>query len=169
MDCGGEKWKNFSHSNLKSAQIKMLIGLYLSGLGENRRTAIPKRFLEELGKDLVIAKWYEDCLVLVNTSFWEGLLKRLTGGLGVVSQGVRNIERFILGSAFETEPDDQGRIVIPEPLAKFAGLGKEIAFLGLVDRVEIWDKEIWERRADEIAKTSREYIEKLANERRKVS
>lgn len=145
----------------------MLIGSYLSVLGERRRTAIPKKFLEELGNELVLAQWYESCLVLVNTKFWDGLLDRLTGGLRVASLGVRDIERFILGSAFTVEPDDQGRIVIPEVLAGFAGFDKELVFLGLGNRVEVWSKEIWEKRANEVAKTTREYIENLASERSK--
>ena len=144
----------------------MLIGSYLSILGEKRRTAIPKKFLDELGNELVLAKWYEDCLVLVNKNFWNGLLDRLTGGSKVASLGVRDIERFILGSAFDIEPDDQGRIVVPEVLAKFAGFGNELIFIGLGDRVEVWNKETWEIKEKEVAKTSKEYIEKLANERR---
>jgi len=144
----------------------MLIGSYLSILGEKRRTAIPKKFLDELGNELVLAKWYEDCLVLVNKNFWNGLLDRLTGGSKVASLGVRDIERFILGSAFDIEPDDQGRIVVPEVLAKFAGFGNELIFIGLGDRVEVWNRETWEIKEKEVAKTSKEYIEKLANERR---
>lgn len=143
----------------------MLIGSYLSVLGEKRRTAIPKKFLDELGSQLVLAKWYEDCLVLVKKDFWNGLLDRLTGGSKVASLGVRDIERFILGSAFDVEPDEQGRIVVPEVLAEFAGFGNELVFLGLGDRVEVWDKETWEAKEKEVAKTSKEYIEKLANER----
>ena len=50
----------------------MLIGSYLSVLGEKRRTAIPKKFLDELGGQLVLAKWYEDCLVLVKKDFNPG-------------------------------------------------------------------------------------------------
>jgi len=143
----------------------MLIGSYLSVLGDKRRTAIPKKFLDELGSDLVLAKWYEDCLVLVKKDFWNGLLDRLTGGSKVASLGVRDIERFILGSAFDIEADEQGRIVVPEVLAKFANLGNELVFIGLGDRVEVWNRETWEIKEKEVAKTSREYIEKLANER----
>lgn len=143
----------------------MLIGSYLSVLGEKRRTAIPKKFLEELGSQLVLAKWYEDCLVLVNKNFWNGLLDRLTGGSKVASLGVRDIERFILGSAFDIEPDDQGRIVVPEVLAKFAGLGNELIFIGLGDRVEVWNSETWGIKEKEVAKTSKEYIERLADEK----
>jgi MraZ protein len=144
----------------------MLIGSYLSVLGDKRRTAIPKKFLDELGNDLVLAKWYEDCLVLVRKDFWNGLLDRLTGGSKVASLGVRDIERFILGSAFDIQADEQGRIVVPEVLAKFAGLGNELIFIGLGDRVEVWNKETWEIKEKEVAKTSKDYIENLANERR---
>ncbi len=143
----------------------MLIGSYLSILGEKRRTAIPKKFLDELGNELVLTKWYEDCLVLVNKNFWNGLLDRLTGGSKVASLGVRDIERFILGSAFDIEPDDQGRIVVPEVLAKFADFGNELIFIGLGDRVEVWNRETWEVKEKEVAKTSKEYIERLADEK----
>lgn len=140
----------------------MLIGSYLGVLGDKRRTAIPKKYLKELGQELILAKWYEDCLVLVNKEFWQVLLARLTGGLRVASIGVRDIERFILGSAFEVEPDSQGRIIVPEVLANYANLDKEIMFLGLGDRVEIWSKSVWDKKAEMIAKTTKEFIEKLA-------
>lgn len=145
----------------------MLIGSYLGILGEKRRVAIPKKFLEEFGDKLVIAEWYEGCLILVSVGFWEALLKRLTGGSKVVSLGVRDIERFILGSAFEVIPDGQGRIIVPEILVGFANLNKELVFLGLGDRAEIWSKEIWEKKAEEIGRTTKEFIEDLAKNEKK--
>ncbi len=145
----------------------MLIGSYLGLLGEKRRVAVPKRFLEELGEKLIIAKWYEGCLVLVNVNFWEALLDRLTGGSRVASLGVRDIERYILGSAFEVFPDGQGRIIIPEILASFAGLNKELVFVGLGNRVEIWSKEAWEVKTKEIGSSTREFIENLAENEKK--
>ena len=85
----------------------------------------------------------------------------------MASLGVRDIERFILGSAFEVVADGQGRIVIPEILVSFAGLNKELVFLGLGDRAEIWSKEVWEKKAEEIGSSTREFIENLAkNEKR---
>lgn len=137
----------------------MLIGTYLGNLGDKRRTAIPKKFLSELGKKSILAKWYEDCLILVSYEFWEKLLKRLTGETKVLGLGVRDIERFILGSAFEVESDDQGRIIIPEILVNYAGLNKNLVFVGLTDRVEIWNKEIWDKKSSELAKTTKEFIE----------
>ncbi|MBI3396913.1 division/cell wall cluster transcriptional repressor MraZ [Candidatus Woesebacteria bacterium] len=139
----------------------MLIGSYLGNLGDKRRVAIPKKFLDELGKNPIIAKWYEDCLILVSDNFWKVLLNRLTGGGRNLNLGVRDIERFILGSAFETEPDNQGRIVIPELLAEYANLNKELVFVGLTDRVEIWSKEAWDKKSQGLAIGTKEYIESL--------
>jgi len=139
----------------------MLIGSYLGSLSEKRRVAVPKKFLEGLGEKPIIAKWYEDCLILVGSEFWQELFSRLTGGRKTISYGIRDIERFILGSAFEMEPDEQGRIIIPEMLARYARLGREIVFVGLVDRVEIWPKEVWDEKSESLAKTTKEYIETL--------
>lgn len=139
----------------------MLIGSYLGNLSDARRVAVPKKFLKELGDNPVLAMWYENCLILVSTDFWGRLLTRLTGGKRAVDLGVRDIERFILGSAFETEPDEQGRIVIPEILSSYANLGKETVFVGLIDRVEIWSKAVWDEKSKTLAKTTKEYIENL--------
>lgn len=139
----------------------MLIGSYSGVLSEKRRVAVPRKFLEETGTKLILAKWYENCLILVNTIFWDKLFDRLTGGQRVVTYGIRDNERFILGTAFETEPDEQGRIVIPELLANYAELGKEIVFIGLRDRIEIWSKEMWDKKSEELAQSAREYLENL--------
>lgn len=40
--------------------------------------------------------------------------------------------------------DKQGRILIPAKLRDHAKLVKEVAFIGLLSKVEIWDKETWD-------------------------
>lgn len=140
-------------------RIKMLIGSYIGNLGEKHRTAIPKKFLNELGSEIVIAKWYESCLILVSSKFWNEILGRLTEGTSGLKLGVREIERFILGSAYETEPDVQGRIIIPEILVQYASLNKDLVYVGLVNRVEIWNKNVWDEKSGELAKITKEFIE----------
>lgn len=140
----------------------MLIGSYSGILSPKRRTAVPKKFLEELGNTFIIAKWYEGCLVVVGKSVWEALLERVSPKGTVVTGPVRDTDRFILGSAFEVSPDAQGRIVIPGTLASYANLSEKIVFLGLRDRIEIWNHKAWERRETEIASRAAELIEKLA-------
>ena len=138
----------------------MLIGSYSAVLSDSRRVAVPKKFNLELGEKPILAMWYEDCLILVQNSFWSTLSKELVGSRNK-DFGVREIERFILGSAYETEPDEQGRIIIPESLASYAKFGKELIFLGLMDRFEIWPKDIWDEKSKNLQKSTKEYIDNL--------
>ena len=48
-----------------------------------------------------------------------------------------------MSSAFETEEDGQGRILIPVELREFAKIDKKIVFIGVGNRVEIWAEEVW--------------------------
>lgn len=150
------------HYHLPYLPDIMLMGSFSGILSEARRVAIPRKFLEELGDQPVLAKWYENCLILVNNGFWEELSKRLTGGREKFSLGVRDIERFILGSAYELEPDEQGRIVIPPDLTDYAKVEKEIVFVGLLDRVEVWPKEVWDEKMKKLPRLTREYLEALS-------
>lgn len=140
----------------------MLIGSYAGNVSDARRVAVPKKFLNELGEHPIIAKWYENCLIVVSAEFWNVILQRLTGETKVASLMVRDIERFILGSAYELSPDGQGRVVIPDLLTEYSGIKKDAVFVGLGDRVEIWPKETWDDISKNLAKVTKEYIEELA-------
>lgn len=143
----------------------MLIGQFRSKLTDKDRIAIPKKFRNELGDELILARWYENCLVLVSKEGWESLLKRLIGKTKLVTSPVRDIDRFVLASAFEIKLDKQGRFVVPEILVNYANIGAEVVFVGLGDRVEVWSAANW----NEIEKASQEKaslaIEKIARQK----
>ena len=140
----------------------MLIGQYSSKLTDNKRISVPKKIRDELGDEMVIAKWYEGCLVLVSKENWQKLISRLIGKETIVISPVRDIDRFILASAFEVSLDGQGRFVLPENLMLYAEVVSEVAFIGLGDRVEVWAQDKWrelEKNAEEKASLA---IEKIA-------
>ncbi len=144
----------------------MLIGQYETTITEAKRVAIPKKFRSELGSNFIIARWYEKCLVLVAKNNWTSLMERVTGTNAPVIAPVRRTDRFILGSAFELTPDSQGRAVLPTSLVEYAGLKVEVVFVGLGDRVEIWDKTHWEKEESELANIAGDLIENLNNGQR---
>ncbi|MBQ0102194.1 MAG: division/cell wall cluster transcriptional repressor MraZ, partial [Firmicutes bacterium] len=49
----------------------------------------------------------------------------------------------LYSTAFETEVDQQGRILLPPRLCEYASLIKSVTVIGVGDHVEIWDSEIW--------------------------
>jgi len=64
--------------------------------------------------------------------------------------------------AAECEPDKQGRILIPVKLRESAGLEKDIVFVGVLNKIEIWSKERWDsnndyKNMDEIAEHMSQY------------
>ena len=140
----------------------MLLGSYFGRISHKRRIAVPQKLRASLGESFILAKWYEGCLILVSETGWEALLKRLTGTTELVTKTVRDTDRFILGTAYEMVPDDQGRIVIPGSLAEHAGLTGNVRFVGLMDRVEIWDEIKWLEKEKEVAKNASEIFEKMA-------
>jgi MraZ protein len=140
----------------------MLIGQYRSKLTEKNRVAVPKRFREELGDDLVIAKWYEGCLVMVDKDGWQRLLERLVGNTKFVIEPVRDIDRFVLGSAFDISLDSQGRFVLPDILSEYSQINSEAVFLGLGDRIEVWSDEKWSEVESGAEEKASRAIERIA-------
>lgn len=143
----------------------MLLGTYPARFASGHRVAIPSQFRKELGLSYILARWYEGCLVLVGKEFWDALYKRLTGGETLIVNPIRDTERFILGSAYEVFPDDQGRIVIPERLAFYSNLKDDIYFIGLGEKAEIWDKNTWETKEKEVIKDASKYLDELAKKK----
>lgn len=141
----------------------MLLGTYPAKFVAGHRISVPLVLRKNLGAKFILARWYEGCLVLIDINNWQSLYKRLAGGNNLIVTPIRDTERFILGSAFEVEPDDQGRIVVPEHLINYSGLKEDIYFLGLGDKVEIWDKIAWEEKEKEVVKNAASYIEELSN------
>lgn len=138
----------------------MLIGEYSTKLGEKNRIAVPKKFRSEMGNNLIVAKGYEGCLILVTGEQWT----KVTNGMlnsPYTREAARDTARFIIGSAGEVDTDKQGRFVLPTNLKEYAGLEKEVVFVGLMNRVEIWNAKQWQVRSDYLAKNSSLIAEKL--------
>ena len=60
------------------------------------------------------------------------------------NKNARTFTRFFLGSAVDGGLDKQGRVLISSALRTFAGLEKDVVLVGVLDRVEIWDKAKWD-------------------------
>jgi len=114
---------------------------------------------------MIVAKWYEGCLVLIGETNWDALLKRLTGESKIITAPVRDTDRFILGSAYELDPDAQGRVILPLSLVNYASLSKDVVFIGLGDRAEIWDRKEWEKRESFVSQHAGEFLENLADKK----
>jgi MraZ protein len=140
----------------------MLIGEYETKIGDKKRVAIPKKFRDELGENLILTRGYEGTLILVNKEMWEKIAKEVIEG-SFINKNIRDTTRFLVGSAVEVETDSQGRIVIPNSLHKYGDFEKQAVFVGLYNWIEIWDKKRWEERLKYLDENSEDIAREIQN------
>lgn len=139
----------------------MLIGEYNSKVGEKNRISLPIKFREELGEEIILTRGYEDALIIVNKELWKNIASEVING-SFIDKNIRDTSRFLVGGAKEVQLDSQGRFVIPKPLFDHGGLQTEIVFIGLINWIELWDKQRWEERVNYLKENSDQIAQQLS-------
>ena len=122
----------------------MFIGEYTYSLDEKKRLAVPVKFRNLLGKKAVITRGLDQCLFIFSAKEWESLAEKISK-LPLSQSDVRGFARLMLGGAMEVTIDSMGRVLVPDYLKKYASLNKKVVLVGVLNRVEIWDEDIWEK------------------------
>lgn len=135
----------------------MLLGEYQHNIDAKGRVIVPAKFREELGESFYVTKGLGGCLWAFPPNEWEAILQKFAD-MPIVDS--RDIQRFFFSGATEAEPDGQGRILLPQSLRDFAKLQKDVTFLGVNRRVEIWNTQIWSKVNAEFDETA--IAEKMA-------
>lgn len=143
----------------------MILGQYRFKVGAKNRIALPKKFRDVLGEELVITCGFEKSLIVADKNVWETLLTEEERSF--LSPEARDITRFLLGGATEIELDEQGRFILPKYLAEFAGITHEVVYLGVATHVEIWDALVWEDYKSLMELQMRETARRLGEKTRK--
>lgn len=127
----------------KAKGVISVKGEFKSTLDVKGRMNFPVKLREELGASFVISKTIgAECIKVYSNEDWNALVAKIKE---MPQTKTAMIQRFLFGSAFEIEPDKQGRVLIPAPLREYAGLQTDIVIVGLEGRAEIWDKDKWDK------------------------
>lgn len=135
----------------------MFLGEYTHTIDPKKRLSIPTRLRKELGGTVVITRGPDHCLFLYPQVTWQVIAEKLSR-LPLGQADTRNFVRFQLAGACEEELDSLGRVLVPDLLKNYAGLGSKAVIVGVFDRVEIWSPERW---AD-VQKRTEENADRLA-------
>lgn len=138
----------------------MFIGEYIYSLDEKKRLAIPVKFRKELGKKAILTRGFDNCLVLYPLNEWDKLAKKLEN-LPISRAEVRGFLRIVFSGAVDVTFDKLGRILIPDYLKEYANLKKNVAIIGLANRIEIWDEEKWKEYRKKSEISTQDIAEKL--------
>ena len=121
----------------------MFRGQYEHAIDDKGRLSIPAKLREALGKDKTLVLTSFDAYI---TAFpmraWRTIEERIRAN-PTFKRDMRDFLRLVYSSAEDVEIDSQGRILIPQPLRQRAGITREVVILGVMDQIEIWDKERW--------------------------
>ena len=115
------------------------MGQHQPRLDDKGRIALPARFRDGLGEQVVVTKGMDRCLTIYpHEVFKERILDRLNMA-STASRNVRQLRRALLGHASTETPDRQGRVTIPAVLRQYAGLDKDCIVIGQGHYLEVWD------------------------------
>ncbi len=124
----------------------MFMGEFDHSIDSKGRIIIPSKFRDDLGEEFVITMGLDGCLFAYPQEEWQNFVKELSKLPG--TQEARKLQRYFMAKAAACEADKQGRILIPVKLRESAGLDKDIVFVGVLNKIEIWSKERWENNND---------------------
>lgn len=138
----------------------MFMGEFNHSIDAKGRIIIPAKFREDLGDIFYITLGLDGCLFAYPKEEWLLFVEKLKTLPG--TKEARQLQRYFMSCAAECEVDKQGRILIPAKLREAAAMDKDIVFVGVLNKVEIWSKERWDNNneydnVDAIAEHMSEY------------
>jgi len=120
----------------------MLMGEFHHNLDDKNRLIIPSKFRYELGSKFIVTRGIEKCLFVYPVDEWNKIIEKLNT-LPFTNKDARTFMRMFLSGATECELDNNGRVCINGPLMNYASLSKECVVIGVGDRLEIWDQDMF--------------------------
>ncbi|MEJ2696747.1 MAG: division/cell wall cluster transcriptional repressor MraZ [Candidatus Sulfobium sp.] len=141
-------------------------GKYYYSLDPKGRIIIPAPFREIISSNYnpklyVVNAAFDKCLHIYPQEEWNRHEEKVRQ-LPTMLEEVRFYMRKVIASAQEVEMDKQGRILIPAAHRADSGLNTDIVMVGLIEKIELWDKKEWEAAVDPARIDRRTVEEKLA-------
>ena len=142
MSVSGLKWQKVEEF------LANFRGINAINLDAKGRLAMPVRYRDQLneeagGRLVLTIDAEERCLLLYPYPVWEEIEKKVES-LSSFNSHTRRIQRLLIGHATELEFDNNGRILLPQPLRDYAQLDKNVVLVGQGKKFEIWDEKQWE-------------------------
>lgn len=126
--------------------MAMFTGEYFHQLDAKNRIRIPARLKKDLGEEYYFAFGTNQCIFVFTKQKMEQYLEEL-GAAKLSDLEAQKRVRMFARTCVQVEEDNQGRIVLSPELRRHAQLGKddkELVICGAVNRIEIWNKRLYD-------------------------
>ena len=124
----------------------LLTGTHQRTLDDKKRLGLPRKVREQLGEpnSLFVSPGPDQCLWLFTQAELEQLSAKLDQAPAADAEA-RVFRRLYYAQTEAVDVDRSGRILIPDRLAQFAALQREVVLIGVRDHVELWDAQRWQQ------------------------
>jgi MraZ protein len=126
----------------------MFRGRYNHTVTNTGRVSIPSKFREvcrdKYGEETFVITNFDKCLVAYPLKEWNDIETKISK-LPQFRQDVSAFMRYLMGGAVDCPIDSQGRVLITQSLRNHANIQKEVVMIGMLKKIEIWSKEIWDK------------------------
>lgn len=145
--------------------MSFFTGEYDCKLDAKGRLALPSKVKAALpdvaNQELVLRRGFESCLILYPMIEYKKIINRVRS-LSEFNEEYRKFQRSFFRGNAEVELDSAGRINIQKRMLEYADLTKEVVLVGLGNRVEIWNPDLYEENlindASEYSKLAEKYL-----------
>ena len=120
----------------------MFHGSFEHTLDSKNRLRIPALYKQELGDNPKIAIGTDGGLVIYPASTVNDISIKIREK-GMLKDKRPQLRAF-LASMYQLAEDSQGRFIVSSKLREAAGIDKDVIFIGVDDRVELWSSERWQ-------------------------
>ena len=161
-ECGA-KWNFWPYQG-----VKVFLGVSNLNLDAKGRLQVPAKHRERLrersGARLVVTlNPTERCLWLYPEDRWREI-ETVVSKLPTLQQANVNLQRLLLGNAQESDMDAQGRILLSAELREYAGLEKRVSMVGIGDKFELWNEEVWTAQRQTLLQQASDKASQLSEE-----
>jgi MraZ protein len=112
-------------------------------LDAKNRLNVPPKFRAAFSNGVVLAKALEPCVAIWTPDAFEHHTDAFLAGLNPLSSERRKLTRFFAGGSFDSELDAAGRVTLNPALMGHGGIKKEVVVVGVIDHLQVWDRDKW--------------------------
>jgi MraZ protein len=124
----------------------MFYGEYKHTIDNKGRLVLPSKIRDvcrDNGIDtFFLTRGLDKCIFMFSESEWR-VQEQKFKSMSFTQKESRIFNRMFFSGAVDVEPDKQGRFLIPPYLKDYAKVKRETMIIGVSNRIEIWDTEMW--------------------------
>jgi len=121
---------------------------YETKLDVKGRLTLPSRIKAQLPggepQEMAIRRGFESCLLLYPMVEFKKVFSKISG-LSEFNEEYRSLQRNFLSGVVTVELDGSGRILIPKNMLSYAHIEKDVLLVGLGTKVEVWNRDLYEK------------------------